>query len=401
MRDPSQPLNRWIYPAAVPGGGMVHMLKVLMSNICVNNCGYCFFGASKNCGRRTFFRPEELAALFMKFYRSGEVNGIFLSSGVMGGSEETMEEMVKTVWLLRYRYHFPGYVHLKVLPGVSEGLLEEAVRLADRISLNLEAPSVEHLGKIAPEKDFRKDLLGPMDKLGRLIRRGEGRTASQTTQFVVGPSEESDLDILRTVDWIYRERFIFRSYFSAYQKGESPLRQGGGEGDVLLREHRLYQCDFLLRAYGFRLPDLVFDEESRIPLQTDPKTAWALMHREMFPVDINRATEEELMRVPGIGPLSAFRIVEWRRENPFRSLEDLKTSGCVVSRASSFIEFSGKKAREEQLYLFEREPPGEWKMGVEPLQKEKIGRDYSYPAQKGKTVNYLFKGGNTVPLYCR
>ena len=398
VRDPLSPLNRWIYPASLPGGGMVHMLKVLMSNVCVNNCRYCFFAAERNCGRRTSFRPEELAAVFMQFFRAGEVSGLFLSSGVRGGAEETMKDMVKTAALLRERYRFRGYIHLKVLPGVSADLVSQAVRLSNRISINLEAPSGDYLARIAPEKGFRHDLMERMDWTGRLIRQGKGSAASQTTQFVVGPSGESDLDIMRTVDWIYRERYVFRSYFSAFQNPDEPVAQGGLERDSLLREHRLYQCDFLLRAYGFRLPDLVFDGEGKVPLQTDPKTAWALMNGGYFPVDINSADENRLLRVPGIGPLSASRIIAWRKDTPFRTLEDLKKTGCVVSRAASFIEFSGKKSQEEQLYLFDAEPPSGWREGVEPWQKEKLRQGYEYPAQRGKTVNYLFKGKNTAPF---
>ncbi len=401
MRDPSSPLNRWIYPVAVPGGGMVHMLKVLMSNVCVNNCTYCFFGAKRNCGRRTSFRPEELAALFMGFYRAGEVNGLFLSSGIRGSSGETMEDMLRTVRLLRGRYRFDGYVHLKILPGVPEDQIREAVLLSNRISLNLEAPTGGHLEKIAPDKAFASDLLKRMDWTGQLIRRGEGRTASQTTQFVVGPSGESDLDILRTVDWVYRERYVFRSYFSAFQDPEDPLRQGGGDRDALLREHRLYQCDFLMRAYGFRFPDLVFDGSDRIPLQTDPKTAWALLHPHFYPVDINYGSEEDLLRVPGIGPLSASRIVSWRKDTPFRNGEDLKKTGCLLSRAASYIEYSGKRVNRDQPLLFDIDPPRGWEGGHSPLEEEKIGSLYEYPAQKGKTVNYLFKGKDTPPAYCR
>jgi predicted DNA-binding helix-hairpin-helix protein len=402
VRDPSSPLNRWIYPASVPGGGKVHMLKVLMSNICINNCSYCFFGSRRNCGRRTAFTPEELASVFMKFYRAGEVNGLFLSSGIKGGAEETMAQMVKTASLLRYAYSFPGYIHLKILPGVSRSLVEEAVNVSNRISLNLEAPSVSQLSSIAPEKEFKEDLLKRMDWTGELIRSGKGRTASQTTQFVVGPSGESDLDILKTVDWVYRERHVFRSYFSAFQDPDAPLRQNGSDNTALLREHRLYQCDFLLRAYGFRLRDLVFDHSSKIPLQVDPKQAWALVHPEAFPVDINRASEAELLRVPGIGPLSAERIVAQRENNPLRYLDDLKKLGAVASRSAGFIEFSGKRADSEQPLLFEQKPPEGWQGNHEPLQPEKVTAcDYDYPAQRGKTVNYLFKGKNSAPIFCR
>lgn len=399
-RDPSSPLNRWIYPAALPGGGQVHMLKVLMSNICVNNCRYCFFGANRNCGRRTSFAPEELSRIFMDFYRAGEVNGLFLSSGIRGSAEETMADMVKTAQILRFHYGFPGYIHLKILPSSSASLIEEAVRLSNRISLNLEAPGSRFLKSIAPEKKFKEDLLKRMEWTGKLIEQKKGRTTSQTTQFVVGPSGERDLDILRAVDWVYRERYVFRSYFSAYQNPDESLRQSGASNTSLIREHRLYQSDFLLRAYGFRFKDIVFNEEGQIPLQVDPKQAWAMVHPEFFPVDINRADRRTLLRVPGIGPLSADAILRVRRDTPLGGLEDLRKTGAFHRRAAPYVEFSGKRNRGDQLLLFDREAPGGWMNNYAPLQAEKIGGDYDYPAQRGKTVNYLWRKGDK-PVFCR
>jgi predicted DNA-binding helix-hairpin-helix protein len=268
-----------------------------------------------------------------------------------------------------------------VLPGASFHLVEHATALADRVSINLEAPTPEHLKRVAPDKDFVEDLLKRMKWVGSLIRNSS-YAKSHTTQFVVGSSDESDLEILKTVDWIYRELYLFRAYFSAFQPVEesscllpretSPLDRN----QSLLREHRLYQSDFLLRGYGFRLHDLVFDSQGQLPSGVDPKTAYAIMHPEFYPVDINRASEQELLKVPGIGPLSARRIVETRVQDTFRSLSELRRVGAFVNRAAPYLEFSGRAERSSetdytQRWLFERARPEDWRTGFEPYQKEK------------------------------
>ena len=418
LRDPADPLHRWVYPTAVPGRGGMSMLKVLMTNGCSRRCRYCGMGADNGSLRRVTFRPDELAALFMSFVRLRLVHGLFLSSGIPGNADEIMTRMIETAAILRNKYRFSQYIHLKILPGVSDHLIEAAGRYANRLSLNLEAPTAAHLARIAPEKDFKREIVRKLMTTGRLIREGKIRTAGQTTQFVVGPSGESDADILKSVDWLYRESYVFRSYFSSYQpptnqlptcRSETdPFESGGvqisapeSSADALVREHRLYQCDFLMRAYGFRFPDLIFDSDGNLPLRTDPKTAYAMMHPELFPVDVNRADEASLLKVPGIGPVAAERIVAARREHPYRRYEDLRPTGAVVKRTEGYLVFSGRRDADAQGWLFEVNPPETWRTRLTPLAPERLsGREYVYPAQQGKTVNYVMSERD-VPVYCR
>ena len=438
FRDFRDPVTRWIYPAVVPGRGRVGILKVLLTNACRNHCTYCNLATHCDSERRMGFAPEELADVFMRFVRRKMVHGIFLSSGVGANPDSVMERMIRTAQILRTRFGFRDYIHLKLLPGVSYSLVEQAVRYADRISVNLEAPTPGYLRDIAPDKDFVKELLLPMKWAADLLRkRREGgdrgiKAASQTTQFVVGATQESDLEILKTVDWIYRELYVFRSYYSAYQPdprgslgeaGSPPgpsaaSRAAGASPDSfganpLLREHRLYQCDFLLRAYGFRFDDLVFDEAGRVPTAVDPKTAHAILHPELFPVDVNGAEEHVLLRVPGIGPTAARRIVESRLQSPLRSLEDLKAVGAWSRRAGPYVEFSGRRERFEeepiQQWLFDEPGPPGWRTGLEPYQKEKIEeradgsgkpQPYAYPGQVGKRYLYA-QTAEQKKLTCR
>lgn len=397
--DPQDPKHRWIFPAHLPGGGSVPILKVLQTNHCVNHCTYCAFGADKDRERRMSFSPQELADGFMKLVYQRLVEGLFLSSGVCGKSGATMERMVRTAQILREHHKFAGYIHLKILPGAPFDLVEQASRIASRISVNLEAPTAGHLSHIAPDKGFAKDLVTRMKWAGDLIRQGVG-ARSQTTQFVVGATQESDMDILRATDWIYREMFVFRAYFSAFQHPDKK-RQSAFDKATLLREHRLYQSDYLLRGYGFGLPDLVFDDAGSLPERVDPKTAHAMIHPERFPVDINTAREEQLLRVPGIGPLSAQRIVQARVKNPYHSLDELKGVGAIVSRAAPYIEFSGRGV--SQLRLFETPPPPRWQTGIGPAKKDAPGNGSekaAYPGQVGKRLTYSgFNRAATV--YCR
>ncbi|MEW5814584.1 MAG: radical SAM protein [Spirochaetota bacterium] len=341
VRDPGNPISRWIYPAHIPGKGQVGILKVLQTNACKNNCAYCHLSARNDTIKRVGFSPRELADIFIQFVQKHRVHGLFISSGVGFNADSAMEKMIHTAEILRNKYKFKGYIHLKILPGSSYNLMERAAQLADRISINLEAPTKDHLRTIAPDKNFMHDLITRLQWAGDLIRKNL-YTKSHTTQFVVGASNETDLDILKTVDWIYREMFVFRAYFSAFQPFEA-LTYPAVNDHTLLREHRLYQSDFLLRGYGFRLHDLVFDKNGHLPKNVDPKTAYARLHPEIFPVDINRASKEELLKVPGIGPLSAQRIAETRGNNPFHNLAELKQAGAVVKWAAPYIEFSGKK----------------------------------------------------------
>ncbi len=337
-------LGRWIYPAVLPDGKRVSLLKVLLSNACRNDCYYCANRASRDF-RRVGFTPEELAWAFDQMQRKGLVQGLFLSSGVGGDASRTMDCMIATVELVRRKYAFSGYVHLKLLPGASYAHVERAVQLATRVSLNLEAPNPERLARIAPSKDFAENLLQPMYWAKEIIENSDRRLApaGQTTQFVVGAADESDREILSITARLYQEIGLARAYFSAFQPiVDTPLE--GHLPTPLLREHRLYQSDFLLRKYNFAFGDLIFDEEGNLPSEADPKFMWALHHPERFPVEVNRASKEELLRVPGIGPRSATRIVRLRRRGTFRTLADLKKIGVVAKRAAPFILLAGRRA---------------------------------------------------------
>jgi putative DNA modification/repair radical SAM protein len=336
-------LGRWIYPAVLPDGRRVAMLKVLLSNACQKDCHYCANRASRDfC--RVSFAPEELARAFDQMHRKGLVKGLFLSSGVYGNAGRTMDQMIATVELVRQRYAFAGYVHLKVLPGASLAHVERAVQLATRISVNLEAPNAERLARIAPRKDFAANLLQPMYWARDLIEASGGRLvpAGQTTQFVVGAADEPDREILMTTAQLYQEMGLARTYFSAFQPvADTPLE--GHLPTPSLREHRLYQSDWLLRQYDFTFEDLIFDEAGNLPHEADPKMMWAQVHPERFPIEVNRASREDLLRVPGLGPRSVARILRLRRQGTFRTLTDLKKIGAVASRAAAFILLDGKR----------------------------------------------------------
>ena len=336
-------LGRWIYPAALPDGRRVAMLKVLLSNACQKDCYYCANRASRDF-RRVSFAPEELAKAFDQMHRKGLVKGLFLSSGVCGNASRAMDQMIATVELLRKGYAFPGYIHLKILPGASFAHIERAVQLATRVSANLEAPNAERLARIAPRKDFAANLLQPMHWAKSLIEASGGRLvpAGQTTQFVIGAADESDREVLMTTARLYKEIELARAYFSAFQPvADTPLE--GHPPTPPLREHRLYQSDWLLRQYDFTFEDLIFDEAGNLPCEADPKMMWAQVHPERFPIEINQANRKELLRVPGLGPRSVARILRLRRQGTFRTLTDLKRIGAVASRAAPFILLEGKR----------------------------------------------------------
>lgn len=413
MKDPSNPLQKWIYPAAIPGQGEVHILKILQSNSCTNNCSYCHFASSNNSFKRTTLSAEELAASFIYLVRKRLVSGIFLSSGVCRNPSYSMQEMVKTAELLRKKYKFKGYIHLKVIPGCSKNLVLAAAELADRLSINMEAPNQKHLTQIAPDKNISNQIIPAIAEIAEILKSKpkDGsltkiKAVSQTTQFVVGATNERDIEIIKSVDKLYRDYYMFRSYFSAYQKMNNGIEDKDiadpFRGYPLLREHRLYQCDFLMRSYGFRFPDLIFDANGNVPLETDPKTAWAMMNPNQFPVDINKAGFNDLIKVPGIGPISAERIIKQRKNFSFSSIEELKNTGAWTNRALGWIEINGKKATKgydcNQAWLFDELAPENWKkpvdFGIKPISNT------VYPAQEGKWVNYTFNN-KRKKIWCR
>jgi predicted DNA-binding helix-hairpin-helix protein len=345
-------LGRWIYPAALPDGQRVRVLKVLLTNVCDKNCYYCGIRASRDVPRESF-TPDELARAFDRLNRADLVDGLFLSSGMCAGADRTMERMIAAVELVRFKYSFAGYIHLKMLPGASEAHIERALQLAHRVSVNLEAPNAERLGTIAPRKVFYEELARPMRIAKRLIDDSGGRLApaGQTTQFVVGAAGEPDQEILSTTARLYGEVDLRRAYFSAFQPVRgTPL--DGREPTPAWREHRLYQADWLLRFYGFNFEDLVFDASGNLPRQADPKLMYACAHPELFPVEVNRASREELLRVPGLGPRSVGRILRWRQQGALRELSDLNKAGAVADRAATYVLLDGKRPP-HQLPLWE------------------------------------------------
>ncbi len=341
-RHAADDLSHWLYPAALPNGKHIALLKVLQSNMCDNNCLYCGMRRSRNV-ERCAFSSDELAASFDQLVQRGVAKGLFLTSAVCDSAARTQERMIATVELVRFRYGFDGYIHLKLLPGCEPAMIERAVQLADRVSVNLEAPNGERLRKLSGDKQFERDLMQPIYWVRRLLNQQSAARADITTQFVVGPAGESDHEILSTVERLHRDYGLSRAYFSAFKPVvDTPLETL--PATPLWRQNRLYQSDYLFRFYGFTLQDLPFDGGGNLCGDVDPKMAWARRHPEFFPVEVNRASREELLRVPGIGPRSVARILYQRGRGKFRYLEDLRSLGAVASRAAPFLLFDGHAA---------------------------------------------------------
>jgi len=354
-------MGQWVYPAALPDGRHILLLKVLMSNVCENNCFYCV-NRSANDYPILSYEPGELADLFIKLLMAKLVQGLFLSSGVYKNSVWSMDRMIKTVEILRYRYRFRGFVHLKVLPGAEPGQLERAVQIADRVSVNLEAPSASRLSRIAPQKGFDTELLDRVRLLSQLIKKANrGKRygpKGQSTQFIVGAAQESDSEILVTTKDLYDKLDLSRIYFSAFQPARGPPLEGTGP-TPLVREHRLYQTDFLFRRYGFRMEEIGFTSAGNLPLGKDPKMIWAQGHPEFFPVEVNTASREELLRVPGFGPTTVKRILQVRREHKINSLDKIKMMGAVIKNAQGYFLLNGflpARPQSSQLDIWEPEP---------------------------------------------
>ncbi len=340
------------------GGRRMAVLKILQTSACEKNCYYCPFRAGRDV-RRESLTPDDLAYAFDQMARAGLVEGLFLSSGIVGAAH-TMDRMLATVELVRRRYHFPGYIHLKLLPGAEPAHIEHAIALADRVSVNLEAPNPQRLARLAPRKEFTHSLLGTLEAAARRIhaQREQGiavARAGVVTQFVVGPAGESDRELLTTTHRLYRSRILTRAYYSAFSPvADTPLADTTPTSPA--REHRLYQSDFLLRFYGFDADELVYDDAGNLPLAHDPKLAWALAHPEFFPIEINRAERRQLLRIPGVGPRAADRILAARRQGTLRDLSQIGRLGVDVRRAAPFVLLAGR-APAVQLSLFD--PPSQ------------------------------------------
>ena len=332
-------------------GRCISLLKVLMTNYCVYDCKYCINRRS-NDTRRTAFTPRELAELTVQFYRRNYIEGLFLSSGVLRDPDYTTLRMIETLHLLRREFAFNGYIHAKAIPGTSPELVQQLGYLADRLSVNIELPSQKGLAALAPDKS-KAAILAPMRLIEAQGRQNKEELvkyrhapafapAGQSTQLIVGATEDSDRHILHLTESLYDRYRLKRVFYSAYVPVvENPLLPALHTKPPLLREHRLYQADWLLRFYGFRADELLDDQHPNFDPMLDPKCYWAITHPEQFPVEIMTADLGRLLRVPGIGPTGARRILSARRTGLLH-FDDLKKMGIVLKRAQFFILCGGR-----------------------------------------------------------
>ncbi|WP_019552479.1 putative DNA modification/repair radical SAM protein [Propionispira raffinosivorans] len=333
-------------------GRCVSLLKVLFTNICIYDCKYCVNRRSAET-EKAAFTPKELADLAIQFYRRNYIEGLFLSSGVIQSPDYTCEQMIETLRILREEYKFNGYIHAKAIPGADSLLIARLGMLADRMSVNIEMPSQHSLQLLAPDKT-KHSILTPMSYIKGRIEENchdlvkyrhapKFAPAGQSTQMIIGASPETDRQILNLTEGLYRSYNLKRVFFSAYMPVmEDQLLPSLDTKPPLWREHRLYQADWLLRFYGFAAKELLDEENENFHPYVDPKCNWALHHMEFFPMDVNRAPFEDLLRVPGIGVRSAHRIIAARRSG-ILSFEGLKKLGIVMKRAQYFISCRGRK----------------------------------------------------------
>ncbi len=332
-------------------GRCISLLKILFTNECIYDCKYCINRCSNDVERVTF-TPEEVCELTMQFYRRNYIEGLFLSSGIIKSPDYTMELIYRTIYKLRNEYNFNGYIHVKAIPGASPEIIQSTGLLADRMSVNMELPTAEGLRNLAPNK-HRNNILKPMKQIKNGIIQNKNEmmlyknapkfvSAGQSTQMIVGATPESDYQIITIAEALYNKYDLKRVFYSAFVNVNNdknlPVLTSG---PPLLREHRLYQADFLLRFYGFKSNELLSEERPNFNVLLDPKCNWAIRHLELFPIEINKADYNTLLRIPGVGVKSAKRIVYARRSGN-QSFEDLKKIGVVLKRALYFITCNGK-----------------------------------------------------------
>lgn len=355
-------------------GRCVSLLKILLTNYCIFDCAYCVSRKSNDV-KRAAFTVDEVVDLTISFYRRNYIEGLFLSSGIFKNADYTMERLVRIAKKLRTEHKFNGYIHLKAIPGASDELIHEAGLYADRLSVNLEMPSERSLKKVAPEKSYA-DAYQPMNYLMETIagmkaekkvikKAPDFAPAGQSTQMVIGASPENDLDILSLADSLYKEQKLKRVYYSGYVPISDDNRLPALAAPPTKRENRLYQADWLMRFYGFDKTEIVDQQHPNLDMEVDPKLSYALRHPELFPVDVNTASKEMLLRIPGIGVKGVNRIIKSRRFNSLRR-EHLKKMGIVWKRAKyflttadrSFIELNWKPEQLRQQIIWDQRPKG-------------------------------------------
>jgi predicted DNA-binding helix-hairpin-helix protein len=341
-------------------GTRTPLLRILMTNACSFNCHYCPMRRDRELPR-TLLTPAEVVAIFLGAWNRGWCSGLFLTTGIPGRTVKVMDDLIEVLELLRVKHRFAGYIHVKVLPGADDAQIDCVTRLASRVSVNLETPCGETLERIAPGKQLSRTLVtlqrarASVAGAQRAERDGAprdalrpGGVAGMTMQFVVGASPDSDRTIIGKTAELYADGGIHHAHFSAFR----PIRDTPLENEratPALREHRLYQADHLLRRYRFAAGDIVYEPTGNLPLAHDPKVAWALANPAWFPLDVMRASYSELLRVPGIGPIIARRIVMQRRTTAIRGLGDLKKMGVLTVRAAGFLSLNGRRLSTHRL----------------------------------------------------
>lgn len=332
--------NSGICHTFTPDGRCVSLLKVLLTNYCIYDCSYCINKKSNDI-KRAAFSPRELADITISFYKRNYIEGLFLSSGIIDSEDHTTNLILRALKILRHEYRFNGYIHVKLIPGADEKLIEQVVNLANRVSSNIELPSDNSLKLLAPNKTKEK-VLQPLKYARDISLEKNTKPIGMSTQLIVGATPESDKDILKLTSVMYNKALLKRVYYSAY----IPVNDEKNLPSVitkppLLREHRLYQADWLLRFYDFSYDEIVSDEFPNLDEEVDPKASWALHNLKYFPMEINTASKDELLRIPGIGVRAVFKILKARK---YKSLDfhDLKKLNISIKRAKYFITCKGK-----------------------------------------------------------
>lgn len=319
-------------------GRCISLLKILMTNCCIFDCKYCINRRSNNI-KRAIFTSEEICTITMNFYRRNYIEGLFLSSGIIKNPDYTMELLIKTIRMLRTKYHFHGYIHCKAIPGASEYLLKELGNLVDRLSANIELPTEQGLKLLAPNKN--SDKVTKIMSYIKENRKYNYAPAGQSTQMIIGATKETDFDIMNKSEHLYKNYELKRVFYSAYVPVNKDKMLPSLITPPLVRENRLYQADWLLRFYGFKVNDLLDQDNPNFNILMDPKANWALRHLEEFPKEINTASYYDLLKVPGIGIKSAQRIIACRKNFKIH-FQDLKKMGIVMKRAKYFITCNNK-----------------------------------------------------------
>lgn len=345
-----------IFRAKLPNGKTIALFKSLLSSICKSDCYYCPFRIGRDF-RRFSLQPDEFVSLFMDLHRAGIANGLFLSSGIVRSGIFTQDRLLDTAEILRYRKKYRGYLHLKVMPGAEKDQVIRAMQLADRVSINLEAPNQARLKRLSRQKDSFDELLAPLRWVAELRRTRDARQTwngywpSTSTQFVVGGADETDLELLQITQTLYHSLGLKRAYYSPFHPIPGTPLEDHPRGEII-RERRLYQASFLLREYGFKVEDIPLDENHNLDSGRDPKLIWAERNLAEKPLELNKAGRLELLRVPGIGRLGVDAILEARRQSSIKDLSTLSRLGIQAQRAAPFILLDGKRPSHQISFAF-------------------------------------------------